>query len=82
MSMTIELSAEEEATYKAQALAEGLTLEQWLKKVANDHVHPARGQQPITAPQSNLADVCAKVRGLADDLDFSRDPSTGRSVDL
>lgn len=82
MSMTIELSAEEEAAYKAHALAEGLTVEQWLKKVANNRVQPARGQLASASPQSNLADVCAKVRGLADDLDFSRNPSTGRSVDL
>ena len=82
MSMTIELSAEEEAAYKAHALAEGLTLEQWLRKVANDRVHPESVQQPMASQQSKLAAVCATVRGLADDLDFSRNPSTGRSVDL
>ncbi len=29
-----------------------------------------------------LEQIFAKVRGLADDLDFSRDPSSGRPVDL
>jgi hypothetical protein len=27
-------------------------------------------------------EVCAMVRGLTDDVDFSRNPSTGRPVDL
>jgi hypothetical protein len=32
-------------------------------------------------PQT-LEEVFAMVRGLADDVDFSRDPSTGRALDL
>jgi len=41
--------------------------------------------QPVDASQvkpKNLDEVCALVRGLADDLDFSRNPSTGRDIDL
>ena len=34
------------------------------------------------APKRSFVDVCAKVRGLADDVDFSRDPSPGRDVAL
>jgi hypothetical protein len=34
------------------------------------------------APKPTLAEVFAKVRGLADDVDFSRDPSPGRDIDL
>jgi hypothetical protein len=30
----------------------------------------------------SLEQIFALVRGLADDVDFSRDPSTGRAVDL
>jgi hypothetical protein len=41
---------------------------------------------PQAIPKSdearNLVEVCAMVKGLADDLDFSRNPSTGRPVDL
>ena len=29
-----------------------------------------------------FVDVCARIRGLADDLDLSRDPSPGREVSL
>ncbi len=32
--------------------------------------------------ERTLEEVFAKVRGLADDLDFSRDPSSGRPVDF
>ena len=34
------------------------------------------------AANLSLEEVFAQVRGLADDLDFSRNPSTGRPVDL
>jgi hypothetical protein len=30
----------------------------------------------------NLVEVCAMVSGLTDDIDFSRNPSTGRPLDL
>jgi len=34
------------------------------------------------ARRETLEEMFAKVHGLADDLDFSRDPSPGRTVDL
>lgn len=34
------------------------------------------------AHQGNIVDLFAKVRGMADDLDFSRNPSIGRPVDI
>jgi hypothetical protein len=37
--------------------------------------------QPGEGPR-NLVDVCAMVKGLTDDVDFSRNPSTGRPVNL
>jgi hypothetical protein len=33
-------------------------------------------------PGRSLVEVFEAVRGMADDLDFSRNPSTGRPVDL
>ena len=33
-------------------------------------------------PQGTLRDVFQAVRGLADDIEFERSPSTGRPVDL
>ena len=32
--------------------------------------------------QRSLVEVCAMVKGLTDDVDFSRNPSTGRPVNL
>jgi hypothetical protein len=34
------------------------------------------------AHQRNLVEVCAMVSSLSEGLDFSRDPSSGREVDL
>lgn len=41
--------------------------------------------QPRKADKSGgrtLADVCAKLRGLAEELDVARDPSPGRDIVL
>jgi hypothetical protein len=37
-------------------------------------------QRPVK--QKNLVDLCDPVRGLADDVDFTRTPSTARPLDL
>lgn len=41
-------------------------------------IEPERPHMPVRT----LEEVFAKVRGLADDLDLSRDPSPGRPVNL
>lgn len=71
MTVTIHLPPEKEAALQAQARAQSLSLEEWLVRIAER----AAAEPP---PGGNLADVCALVRGLADDLDFTRNPSTGR----
>ena len=43
---------------------------------------PAMQPSEAAHPQRSLEEVCEAVRGLADDLDFTRNPSTGRPVDL
>ena len=43
---------------------------------------PSDREHSGRAPPKSLVEVCAMVRGLTDDVDFSRDPSTGRPVDL
>lgn len=40
MNLTIELSDEKAAALKAQAEAEGLTVERWLGQIAEEHVQP------------------------------------------
>ena len=40
MNVTIELSDEKAAALKAQAEAQGLTVERWLEQIADQHVQP------------------------------------------
>jgi hypothetical protein len=40
MNVTIELSEEKAASLKAQADAQGLTIERWLEQIAEQHVQP------------------------------------------
>ena len=77
MNVTIEIPEDRAARFQKQAQARGLTVDRWLLELAEQNA-PAV-QEP---PKRTLAEVFAKVRGMADDLDFSRDPSPGRDVDL
>jgi len=43
---------------------------------------PAARQTKTVQSQKSLQEVFEAVRGLADDVDFSRNPLAGRSVDL
>ena len=78
MTVMLDITPEEEAAYAAQATAEGLSLEEWLKKLANER---ASRRTPPGIPGKDFLEVCAKVRGLTDDLDFSRNRSTARPLD-
>ncbi len=42
----------------------------------------AADEAPLAAPQKSLREMFEDVRGLTDDIDFSRNPSTGRPVNL
>ena len=79
MGMTIELSPEEEAAYHACALAEGLTVERWLKRLADERMRPEREGKSRPASKT-LLELFEPLRGL--ELHFDRTPSTGRSIDL
>ena len=68
MSTTIELSVEEEAAYAAQAAAEGLSIEAWLKKLANEHA--AKQSAPMRA--NNLADLLLDSPFAGSELDLTR----------
>jgi hypothetical protein len=79
MNVTIEIPEDRAARFQKQAQARGLTVDRWLLELGEQNAPPLPGQ---ASPERTLADVCAKVRGLADDLNFSRDPSPGRDVVL
>ena len=78
MNITIEIPEDRAARFQKQAEACGLTLDRWLLELGDRYAPAAATDKP----KRTFADVCAKVRGLADDLDFSRDPSPGRDIVL
>lgn len=69
----IELDDDQAAALKAKAAAQGLTLEDWFEKLA---------APDTVAPAGSLDAMFAAIRGLADDVDFSRNPSVTRPVEL
>ena len=79
MNVTIEIPEDRAARFQRQAQARGLTVDRWLLELAERNAPALPGEAP---PKRTLAEVFAEVRGLADDLDFSRDPSPGRDVVL
>jgi hypothetical protein len=79
MNLTIEIPDEIALRVQKQAQARGLSVDRWLLDLAEQHA-PATPVEPRL--ERSFAEVCASVRGLADDLDFSRDPSPGRDVVL
>jgi hypothetical protein len=68
----IELPDDLAAALKAKAEAQHLKLEDWLRTLTD-----------IPASSGDDLDrVFAEIRGLADDIDFSRDASTARPLNL
>ncbi len=79
MNLTIEIPEDRAARFQKQAQARGLTVDRWLLELAEQNAPVLPGEAPAIR---TLVDVCAKVRGLADDLDFRRDSSPGRDIAL
>lgn len=73
--MTLHLTPEVEARLIELARSNGVSVEAFLERVVME-------KPKATTPASSLEELFASVRGLADDIDFSRNPSTARSVDL
>jgi hypothetical protein len=68
----IEIDDDLAAALRAKAASQNLKLEDWFRTLAG-------------TPKSNgnnLDRVFAEVRGLADDIDFSRDAATSRPINL
>jgi hypothetical protein len=78
VNVTIEIPEDRAIRFQKQAEARGLTIERWLLELGEQNASAA-GASP---PKRTFSAVCAKARGLADDLDFSRETSPGRDVPL
>ena len=83
MTITVDIRPEVQAELARQAASHGSALEDYAASLLEEAVHlPTETTAAGTPAPRNLVEVCAMVRGLADDVDFSRNPSTDRPVDL
>jgi len=82
MAITVDLKPEVQAELARLAASSGKPVEDYAASVLEEAVRPPAETSIEPRKPKNLVEVCAMVRGLADDVDFSRDPSTGRPVDL
>jgi hypothetical protein len=55
MTVSIEVSSEQLAALKAKAAAQGLTLQDWLKKLAGEEADPTQPDQPFKSGYGMLA---------------------------
>ncbi|MGB7844638.1 MAG: hypothetical protein WBL63_03415 [Candidatus Acidiferrum sp.] len=53
-----------------------------LQALQSSPAKPSTPQSETAHSHKSLQEVFEAVRGLADDVDFNRNPSTGRPVDL
>lgn len=86
MTITVEVKPEVQAELSRQAAARGRALEAHAASLLEEAAHRTVGEPADATEHHNgkmsLVEVCAMVSGLTDDIDFGRDPSAGRPVDL
>ena len=81
MTITVDIRPEVQSELARQAASHGRPIEAYAASLLEEAVHlPADATQP--SERKSLREVFEAVRGLADDADFSRNPSTDRPVDL
>lgn len=85
MTLTLELPNDVEAGLLAAAQANGLSPEAYAAQVLRERLQVVQDPQPSPASRrppgrKSLVELFEPLRGL--DLDFSRNESTGRPVDL
>jgi hypothetical protein len=83
MTITLEISPAVQAELSRQATASGRQLEAYAAAVLENAVSTTGMESQATPFGASLVDACAEIRGLTDDVDFGRDPSTTwRPLDL
>jgi hypothetical protein len=83
MTIIVDIKPEVQAELARQAAAQGRPVEAYAASLLEEAVHvPAGATSKATA--NDLDELFSPVRGLFADgeLDFSRNPSTGRPVDI
>ena len=87
MTITLDIRLEVQAELARQAASRGSAIEDYAARLLEEAVHlpaatPINAEKPKREGKMSLVEVCAMVRGLTDDVDFSRNPSTDRPVEL
>jgi hypothetical protein len=82
MTITVDVRPEVQAELARQAASRGSAIEAYAASLLEEAVQVPAETSANEKGRKSLVEVCAMVRGLTDDLDFSRNPSTGRPVDL
>ncbi len=86
MNITVDIKPEVKAELARQAAAQGRAVEAYAATLLEEaaHVEASPGNHATQAPAKDLVELFAPVRGLFADgeLDFSRNPSTSRPIDL
>jgi hypothetical protein len=82
MTITVDIKYEVQAGLARQAASSGRSVEDRAARLLEEAVHLPSAHS--AEPASDLVELFAPVRGLFADgeLDFSRNPSTGRPVDF
>ena len=81
VTITVNIKPEVQAELARRAASHGSPIEAYAANLLEEAVQLPGGA--TSAPRSkSLREVFETVRGLADDVDFRRNPSTGRPIDL
>jgi len=80
VTLTIDLPDNLEAALKAQAHAHGLSEAGYVRSMLERDLALPASDVPPPAKKKSLVELFEPLRGL--DLDLSRNPSTGRPVEL
>jgi|HubBroStandDraft_1064217.scaffolds.fasta_scaffold1269581_1 hypothetical protein len=83
MTITVDIKPEVQAELARQAALLGRPVATYAASLLEEAVHlplPPDAHPPVRS--GSLREVFEAVRGLADDADFSRQPTTDRPVDL
>lgn len=78
MTVVLNLPPEKEAVFKAQAEARGLSLEQWILDVADQHVQPVSTHLQTTNPQEWARQFRAWAEGHDPNLPVLSDEAMSR----
>lgn len=83
MTITIDIKPEIEAELAKKAAADGRPIEEYIESLVEKAIHPSTGPKS-TRPEGSksLVELFAESPLYGLDLDFSRNKSTGRPIDV